>query len=83
MGYIIVNHFIIVGRCGILNGNKENKLVKRVLFQLTHELLVSGSESIKMTQSCSALNPDRVKFQIQIVNIQYQQDDFSTQETSH
>ena len=48
----------------ILNSNTENKLVKRVQFQLIHKILMSSSESIKITQSSSVLNPERAKFLI-------------------
>ena len=40
-----------------------NKFVKRVWFQFTHKWLVSNPGSIKITQSSSALNPERAKFQ--------------------
>ena len=54
----------VVRRYDILNGNTKNKL-KGFQYQWTHKYFISSPNSIKTTQSSSALNPERIKFQTQ------------------
>ena len=57
------HHYAIsVGRCDILNGNKEKEYMKRVYFHLIKKSLAPSPESVKIIQSRSALNQERAKF---------------------